>query len=310
MTDAPKIEAPKAEAAIVKSPVDQWRMKLAAIRPQIEAVLPKHLTVERFVQQTMLAITRNPKITECTQRSIFDSVISLAELGLDPSGALGSGYLIPFKVKGTMTCTPVPGYRGLIDLAVRSGEVKGVKAEVVFWGDEFDIEEGDKPRLYHKPKIAMSKEEEPLLVNHRSAGNVRGAYSVATMSNGIRQFCWMGFADLEAARLRSPGGKSDFTPWATDRVAMYQKCPIRRGAKQWALSPVKASLLQRMEEMELANEKLVETTGPDDEDSAPKLSTADRMKEALKKKSAPAPVDAEWVSEEPPPDMVLPTAKK
>jgi phage RecT family recombinase len=297
--------------AIVKRPIDVWRDRIQMIRVQIEKALPdqKLMTVERFVQQTMVAFSKTPALMECTPESVLQSVIALAGLGLDPSGALGSGYLVKFKDQ----CTPVPGYRGLIDLAVRSGDVRGIKAEVVFWGDELDIEEGDRPRLHHKPLIPTSREEEEKLANHRSETNVRGAYAVATMAGGNKQFCYMTFRELEAIRLRAPGGRSDRTPWKTDRVAMYQKCPIRRLVKQLPLSPVKASLLMRAEQLEEENERLVTDMGSEDPEEAQKNTGAESLRAALKKKAPETPEDAEFVSTDqyvgplPPDDVKLPT---
>lgn len=294
--------------AIQRRPIDNWTAAIETIRVKIEKVLPTHLTVDRFVQQVIVAMSKNERLMECDKASVFHSVMALAELGLDPSGALGSGYLVPFKG----VCTPVPGYRGLIDLAVRSGDVKGIKAEVVFWGDAFDLEEGDKPRLFHKPLIPKSRDEELKMKDHRTPDNVRGAYAVATLVGGTRQFCFMPFSDLELVRLRAPGGKSNHTPWFTDRVEMYKKCPVRRLVKQLPLSPVKASLLMRAEQMEEENEKIVSTLGADEDLGAAKPKTGlDSLKETLRK-SAPAPEDAEFVStdnyrgEEPPPDVELP----
>lgn len=293
--------------AIVKRPIDAWEQSIITIRPKLEKVLPQWLTVDRFVQQALVAMSKNQAIMDCDRNSVFHSLMALAELGLDPSGALGSGYLVPFKG----VCTPVPGYRGLIDLAVRSGEVKGIKAVNVFWGDELDVMEGDRPRLHHKPLLPMSKEQERELENHRRPENLRGAYMVATLPGGNKQFLYMPFGDLEKVRLRAPGGKSERTPWFIDRLEMYLKCPIRKGVKQLPLSPVKASLLMRAEQIEEANEKLVDEKGADGEEDAQKpMKGADALKAALRKTKA-EPEDAEYMSTDdynapPPDDVVLP----
>lgn len=279
--------------------IDSWKMSISTIRTQIELVLPKHLTVDRFVQQVMFAMAKNPDLQKCDKPSVFNSCMALAELGLDPSGALGSGYLVPFKG----VCTPIPGYRGLIDLAVRSGEVKAMKANVVFWGDEFDIDEGDRPRLHHKPKIPQSQADEKAFENHQSAGNVRGAYAVATLPGGYKQFHWMTWRELEGVRLRAPGGKSERTPWATDRVQMYKKCPIRQIVKHLPLSPVKASLLMRAEQIEEANERLVSDMGDEDvTDKKQAKGAAERFRQSLRNEE---PEEADI--QQPPDDVVLPT---
>jgi recombination protein RecT len=299
--------------------LDDWRRRLDNNRVKIETVIPdkKLMTVDRFVQQALIAMSKNPAIMSCDTNSVFHSVFALASLGLDPSGNLGSGYLVPFKG----VCTPVPGYRGLIDLAVRSAEVKGIKAELVFWGDEFDIEEGDRPRLWHKPKLPQSKEEEAEFVDFRRWDNVRGAYAVAKLPGGHTQFTFMPFRDLEVVRARAPGGNSAKTPWAPEsssgsRMEMYKKTPIRRICKQLPLSPVKATLLLRAIDMDDENEKLVASMGPetDNPEAEKKRTGADKLREALKAKD-PEPEDAQVMDTDqyaaigpvPPDDVKLPT---
>jgi recombination protein RecT len=266
--------------------VDELMLSIDSRRVEIEKVLPKHMTTERFVAQVRQALARNQDLQRCSPFSIVDSVMKLADLGLDPSGTLGSAYLVPFKG----VCTPVPGYRGLIDLAVRSGEVLAIKAEVVFWGDEFDWVEGDKPSLYHKPWYPKTPEEE----EQQGERKVRAAYAIATLPNKQKQFVVMTFRDLESVRLKAPGGKSSSTPWATHRVEMYKKCPIRRLVKQLPLSPVKARELGRAleieEEQEVSNQ---EEQKQESQAQVVNLGTQ-RLKEQLASK--PEPEDADWVA--------------
>lgn len=209
---------------------------------QLQRILPPNaMIIERFLGLCSLALARNSDLLRCSQPSILDSVFRAAQLGLDPSGALGSAYLVPFKGE----CVFVPGYRGLIDLMVRTGEVKGVKSVLVYWGDEFDMEEGDKPRLFHKPWYpkTLDEQRQTLAVDRE----VRGAYAVAKLPSRETQFKWMDFKALEAIRKRAPGGNSQKTPWFTDRPEMYAKCPVRAISKQIAINPVKAGLLAMAE---------------------------------------------------------------
>ncbi len=260
--------------------------QIAARRPNIEALLPPGFTPDRFIAQVNYALAKEPKLLACKPQTVIQSVLQAAELGLDPTGNLGSAYLVPFKD----VCTFIPGYRGLIDLAVRSGEVRGVKAVLVRWGDEFDLEEGDRPKLYHKPWYP--KEESEAM---KKPGTVRGAYSVFTLPNKERQFCWMTLEELETVRMRSPGGKSTYTPWFTDRDAMYLKCPIRRGSKQVAMSPVRAALFGRAIEIDEANEKAYSQEEAEEERAGSTSVGATKLKETLKKgKKTEQPEDADW----------------
>lgn len=284
-------------------------------RAQIEKLLPKEMEVERFVQQVHFALSKNKQLLECTPASVISSVLQLADLGLDPSGVLGSGYLAPFRNHGTLECVAIPGYRGLTDLAVRSGEVKAIYADVVFWGDEFDWQKGDRPKLWHKPKVPQTKEEQLEIAQARTWDNVRAAYAVATLPGGLKQFEVMLFEDLELARRRAPGGKSDKTPWAVEnrqepakggsRIQMYKKTPIRQIVKQLPLSPVKARKL--LEAIALEDTQVEEQQEEEREEEKKKgRDGTQAIREALAKQAPPEPTDAEYVSEEPPPDMKLP----
>ena len=70
-------------------------------------------------------VYRTPKLQECTRDSIFSSILQASELGLDLSPPMGEGYLIP-RWNGrakVLECQFQPGYRGLVALARRSGEI-------------------------------------------------------------------------------------------------------------------------------------------------------------------------------------------
>ena len=73
-----------------------------------------------------------------------------AQMGLEP-GVNGQGYLIPYKT----TCTFVPGWKGIVDIANRSGR-SSVWTGAVFVGDEFDYAMGDRPFITHKPGRSCS----------------------------------------------------------------------------------------------------------------------------------------------------------
>jgi recombination protein RecT len=272
--------------------LDEVFNSIAANGAKLERVFPpSSMSLDRFLQLCRNALVRSPGILECDRRSIIDSCMRAAELGLDPSGSLGSAYLVSFKGQ----CTFIPGYRGLIDLMVRSGEVRSIKAEVVLWGDEFDWDEGDKPRLLHKPWYPQTEEEQQIDMGVER--KVRAAYAIATLPSKDRQFTTMLFKELESVRLRSPGGKSDKTPWATHRNEMYKKCPIRRIAKQIAINPVKAGLLTRALEYEDEIEKSYADEEREIEKQGGATVGATKVKDALRKKMAEEranAVDAEY----------------
>lgn len=119
-----------------------WITKL---KPQMALALPKHMNVERMARLVLTAFSSNAKLAECSPHSVAASIMTAAQLGLEPN-INGQGYLIPYKG----TCTFVPGWKGLVDLANRGGRCT-VWTGAVYRGDEFDYALGDRPFVTHKP---------------------------------------------------------------------------------------------------------------------------------------------------------------
>lgn len=90
---------------------------------EIAKALPSVMTPERFTRITLSALSSNRKLQETTPQSFLGAMMTAAQLGVEPNTPLGQAYLIPFRNKGIMECQFQLGYKGLIDLAYRSGEV-------------------------------------------------------------------------------------------------------------------------------------------------------------------------------------------
>lgn len=230
-------QQPQSNAVAVLTP-QEIRTELDAIRLQVEEALPKQMDPDRFLRVVAGAITKNPDILKCDKISIFRSVIEAAQLGLEPTGLLGSAYLVPYG----RTCTLIPGYRGLIDLARRSGEIESIYAQVVNSRDVFRIVQGTDPSIIHEPYIAPPlidpKDQEQR--DAQDPGPVIGAYMVAVLRDrsgqaSVRQIEWMSYAQIEAVRKRSKASGSG--PWVTDWNEMARKTVVRRGGKYLPLSP-------------------------------------------------------------------------
>jgi len=186
-------------------------------RKQMEAALPKHLTADRLLRVAMTSIQRTPKLLECTPKSLLACVMTCAQLGLEPDQFLGQAYLVPFRNKGVMECTLIPGYRGYIALARRSGEVQSVSSQVVYEKDSFDLVYGIEDRLEHRPYINGDR------------GEAIGAYCAFKYKDGGYSFDFMSTQDIEKIRRRSKS--SDEGPWVTDWDEMAKKTVIKRHAK-------------------------------------------------------------------------------
>lgn len=128
-----------------QSPAKAFQVYMQKYKSQLEMALPKHLTVDRMMRLSLTAFSQNPKLQQCSSNSIFSSIIIASQLGLEP-GVNGQGYLVPYNG----TCTFIPGWKGLVDLAQRGGR-SSVWTGAVYEGDEFDYMLGDSPYCRHKP---------------------------------------------------------------------------------------------------------------------------------------------------------------
>src|SRR5690625_4492884 len=175
---------------------------LKQMAPAMKQALPKHMDVERLMRLTMTTIRTTPKLREADPGSVLGAVMQAAQLGLEP-GLLGQCYLLPFdnKKKGITECQFIIGYKGMIDLARRSGHIQSIYAHAVYENDEFEYELGLNPTLNHVPSFDSDR------------GEYIGSYAVAHFKDGGYQMEFMLKAEIEKRRNASPGGGSKYSPW-------------------------------------------------------------------------------------------------
>jgi len=183
-------------------------------RQEISLALPKHITPERFTRIALTALSRKPKLMECTPASVLKCCMDLSALGLEPDGR--RAHLIPYKNE----CTLVIDYKGLIELAKRSGEVKRWRAEIVKERDKFEWENG------HVSHVINWREDR---------GASQCYYSHVTLADGTDDYEVMTLAEVEAIRRRSRSANDG--PWVTDFDEMAKKTVMRRHSKRLTLSP-------------------------------------------------------------------------
>ena len=200
------------------------RALLSRSRSQIAAALPRHITVERMLRVAMTAIQTTPGLLDCTPLSILGGVVTAAQLGLEIGGPLGQAYLIPYRINGQRVAVLIPGYRGMVDLARRSGAVSTVEARVVHKRDRFAYALGLAPRIDHVPYMGA---DDP--------GPAVAVYAICRLRDGSVQFEVMSMRDVDHVRKRSKTAGRDDSPWATDADEMIKKTAIRR---LWKLLPV------------------------------------------------------------------------
>lgn len=191
-------------------------------------LLEKHgISPAQFVQVVLSEVKKNEKLMQAFKEnpaSVFASVLAGAEIGLMPSDLIGEFYLIPRSMKGAdgkyrMTATPMVGYKGLVSILLRSGDVTRVHAEVVYDGDEFAPSYGLEPNIIHKPNFSTP----------RTADKITHVYAVAKFRNGEYQFVVLTRREVEAIRDMSKNSNSLYfndrsnpNRWMEKKAALIQ----------------------------------------------------------------------------------------
>ena len=229
-----------------------------ALEPEIKRALPTILTPERFMRMALSAINNTPELADCTPMSFIAALMNAAQLGMEPNTPLGQAYLIPYKNKGTLECQFQIGYKGLIDLAYRTGLIQVIQAQTVREFDSFEYQYGLDSRLTHRP-------------GDGERGEITYIYGLFKLTNGGYGFEVSNKADMDAfAEKYSKSFGSRFSPWKENYEDMAKKTVIKRALKyapvssdfQKALSmdeTIKSELSIDMSE--IRNECQVETGG-------------------------------------------------
>lgn len=212
----------QASTAAATSPAKQGKSMQAYIKSmegEIKKALPSVITPERFTRMVLSAISVNPKLASCTPKSFLGAMMSAAQLGLEPNTPLGQAYLIPYNNKGTLEVQFQIGYKGLLDLAYRSGEVDIIQAHIVYENDTFECEYGLNPTLKHIP--ADSKKGEPVKV-----------YAVFRTKTGGFGFEVMSMDEIrEHAAKYSQTYGSKYSPWTNNFEEMAKKTVLKKVLK-------------------------------------------------------------------------------
>lgn len=215
--------------AVAEKPKDLASLLASgAVQAQIKAALPRHMTPDRMARIATTEMRKVPKLQQCDPMSFLGAVIQCSQLGLEPGNALGHAYILPFdkrekqgngqwKTVGT-EAQVIIGYRGMIDLARRSGQIVSIEARAVYDGDKFDCVLGLESKIEHIPDWQNANRSQP--------DKLRFVYAVAKLKDGGVQFDIMSRAEVDGIRARSKS--KDNGPWVTDYPAMALKSVVRR----------------------------------------------------------------------------------
>lgn len=200
--------------------IRQW-LQSEQMAGEIAKALPKHMSPERMMRVAMTCLTKVPKLAECTPESFMQCLLSLSQWGLEPDGR--RAHLIPYGRE----CTLIIDYKGLVELAYRSGVVKTIHADVVHEGDIFVYSLGEIRE--HTPWTFRFDAGKP-----KEQGKVIAAYARIVMTGDVTKCEVMTAEEVESIRMRSKAGQSG--PWKSDWAEMAKKTAFRRASKWLPLS--------------------------------------------------------------------------
>lgn len=202
---------------------------IKAMAPAIQKALPSVITPERFTRMVLSALSATPKLAECSPQSFLAAMMTAAQLGVEPNTALGQAYLLPYRNHGNMECQFQLGYKGLIDLAYRSGEVSVIQAHTVYENDVFEYELGMDPKLRHVPAKA-------------DRGEAVAYYAMFKTKDGGYGFEVMSVDDVQRhAQRYSKSYGSGSSPWRSNFDEMAKKTVLKRALKY---APLKSDFVR------------------------------------------------------------------
>jgi len=243
-----------------------------AMREQFSRALPKHLSPERFARVAITALTRTPKLADCTPASLMKCLLDLSAMGLEPDGR--RAHLIPYGNEATL----IIDYKGLVELIRRSGDVTSIRSETVCANDKFTWKNG---KVVHQ------------IDWRKPRGEVQAVYAEAVMKSGETQTSVMTKEEVEAIRNRSKAGKSG--PWVTDWAEMAKKTAVRRMSKMLPLSSEIMDHVTRDDESQFGMRNVTPTT------AAPASFALPEAEDEPEQPQAPLAgmPDASWGDEQP-----------
>lgn len=218
---------------------------LASRKKEFGEVLNSEIAAKDFCRVALTMIQESPKLLQCTEASLYTSLLKAAQLQLNCDGLLGEAYLVPFNDnRQGLIAQLLIGYKGLINLAMNTGHYKDVRSRVVWTKDPFKISLGTNEFIEHEP----SEFEE---------GAMRGCYAVAVGKDGTPTFEFMFSKKIWThAKQYSKmwnAKKQIFYPdsiWVTNPEMAFKKTLIRKLCNRLPLSARVKALLAREDRME------------------------------------------------------------
>lgn len=184
----------------------------------------------RFITSIVSAVQNNPQLQECTNQSILSAALLGESLNLSPSPMLGYYYMVPFndRQRGKVAQFQI-GYKGLIQLAIRSGQYKKINVMAI---KEGELEYFDP--LNEDIKVNLMVDN----WNAREQAKTIGYYATFELVNGFKKSIYWSREQMEAhAEQYSQGyrAKKGYTFWEKDFDSMAYKTMLRQLLSKWGI---------------------------------------------------------------------------
>lgn len=179
------------------------------------------LTPERFVRVALTAMTTNPKLASCSKQSLMGAMLNCSALGMTFNDSLGRAYLIPYG----SDCQFQLSYKGLIELAYRSGNIDKIEAHAVHANDTFEVEYGTNEHIKFIPKLNGDR------------GEVYCYFAMYKTKIGGTSFEVMTKAEAEEHKRKYSKASRPDTPWNTAFDEMAKKTVLKKLLKTCSLEP-------------------------------------------------------------------------
>lgn len=242
-----------ATRAVKVSPIRERREamidEIARRRGQLAEAATKYLDPDRLIRVFLGLAQQTPEILDCERASVVAALATCSKLGLEPGNELGHVYLIPRKRHLTVQL----GFRGLLELARRSGNIRRVNASAVY---RWEVEAGLFGYTHEPPEIRH--EWSPDAPPDPDTETIVGAYAVIETTDGARAQIWLSRAEIE--RRRAMGGRGDGAGspvWRHWYAEMACKTAIR-----YLLSRGLVSMTSEMAEAFAAEDRCTEPSPP------------------------------------------------
>lgn len=298
-------QAPARPLAQMK-PKEQISYLLNQKKGELAKMLPKTLSIDRLLKVAQIAATTTPALAKCDVPSLVGAIGQCAQMGLEPNTVLGHAYLVPFNTKRkdgngverwVNSVQVIIGYKGLIDLARRSGQIVSIAAHEVCEQDQFELVYGLDEKLVHRPAMG-------------ERGEVIGFYAVAKLKDGGHSFEFMSLHQVREI-MKATQSKGKYGPWQDHFIEMGRKTVIRRLAKYLPLSIEFQTAVALDNQAEAGKDQNLDTidgefmlvadddapTGYDVDQSTGEIQQAERLTDspspAVARQSAPARAEAE-----------------